>query len=297
MISIIICSINIDLQEQLSENIRRTIGTEHEIIAIDNRGNKYSIAQAYNLGAKQAHYAYLCFVHEDILFHTQNWGQLVIKHLSTGINSLIGILGCLIKTLTPSGVYIPIEHLNRINQLQQRADGGIDHYYENPLNESYCQVATLDGMFLATTQVNYQRYSFDEENIKGFHAYDVDFSLGQAATGKVVVVYDILVEHFSYGGNTRQWIDAQFSLTKKWRTQLPCHIFLNVQEIKEAEIINTEIFLMALYANRYKKNLQFKYLILLLLLRPLSFKNLYFIRKFLVGGAVENLVKKILGRQ
>lgn len=296
MISIIITSINLDLRAQLSENIKRTIGTEHEIIAIDNTGNKYSISQAYNLGANQAQYPYLCFVHEDILFHTKNWGELIVKHLSTGNNSLVGVLGCLIKTLMPSGVYTPIKYLNRINQLQRKRDGGIDHYYENPLNELYSQVATLDGMFLATTKSNHNKYSFDEKMLKGFHGYDIDYSLGQATNGKVIVVYDILIEHLSHGGNTKGWIDAQLQITEKWQQHLPAHVNLRKTEIIEAETVNAEILLTSLYNNSYKKNAQVKYLARLLYLRPFSRKNFYFLRKFFFFGLLESRLKKIYTR-
>jgi hypothetical protein len=282
MISIIICSVNETLLTQVKKNIQNTIGVEHEVVAIDNLVKKYSLTHAYNEGAAQAKYPYLCFLHEDILFHTQNWGQLLIDHLSEKSISLVGILGCLVKTQSPSGVYIPIGHLNRVNQLQRRKDDGTDHYIENPFNETYSQVATVDGMFLAVTRQNHSNYPFDEHTLTGFHAYDIDYSLGQAKNGKIAVVYDILIEHFSYGGNTRQWIDAQLLVTKKWANQLPLHIHLSTAELKQAEIINMETFLIALYTNRYKKLLQLKYLFKLLVLRPFNSKNFALVAKLIV---------------
>ncbi|MFD2873460.1 glycosyltransferase [Mucilaginibacter ximonensis] len=297
MISIIICSVNEQLSARVSANIKNTIGLDDfEIIIINNTQNQYSIAQAYNQGAFGAKYPYLCFIHEDILFHTENWGQYLIQHLSVNSVSLVGVLGSLIKTVTPSGVFIPIKQLNRVNQLQRKYDGGIDHYYDNPFDEKRSRVATLDGMFLAVTKSNHQKYPFDEESLTGFHAYDIDYSLGQAANGDVVVVYDILIEHFSYGGNTQQWVEAQLALTDKWKALLPYHTSLTKPEIKAAEIINTESFLIALYANRYPKSTQLKYLTRLLWLRPLSVKNLYFIRKFVLGGTVDNRIKNMLKR-
>lgn len=297
MISIVICSVNEQLSAQVSTNIKNTIGLDDfEIIIINNTQNQYSITQAYNLGATQAQYPYLCFVHEDILFHTENWGPSIIQHLLADDISLVGILGSLIKTAAPSGVYIPIKQLNRVNQLQRRHAGGTDRYYDNPLDEKRSRVATLDGMFLAVTKSNHQKYPFDDKNLTGFHAYDIDYSLGHAANGDVVVVYDILIEHFSYGGNTREWVEAQLALTDKWRALLPYHISLNKRKIKAAEIINTEIFLIALYANRFTKGTQLYYLARLLLLRPFSVKNLYFIRKFLLGDTMDNRIKNMLKR-
>ena len=65
MLSIIICSISPERLQEISQNIHATIGVEHEIIAIDNREKCWSIARAYNEGARQARYPYLFFVHEE----------------------------------------------------------------------------------------------------------------------------------------------------------------------------------------------------------------------------------------
>lgn len=75
MISIIICSKYSKINCELEQNIENTIGNmPFEIITINNSQNSYSIYQAYNKGIKEAKYPYLCFMHEDILFHTVNWG-------------------------------------------------------------------------------------------------------------------------------------------------------------------------------------------------------------------------------
>ena len=58
MLSIIICSISPERLQEISQNIHATIGVEHEIIAIDNREKCWSIARAYNEGARQARYPY-----------------------------------------------------------------------------------------------------------------------------------------------------------------------------------------------------------------------------------------------
>jgi hypothetical protein len=293
MISIITCSINPIFLANLKANIEQTINIDHEIVSIDNRANLYSIAQAYNLGAEVAIYPYLCFVHEDIIFHTCDWGTILINYLKNEDISLIGILGTVIKTRATSGVYIPNSPLNRINQLQRTATGATCQYYENPLNDPFSEVKILDGMFLATTKLKHSKSPFDDQLLTGFHGYDIDYSLGQAKNGKVIVIYDILIEHFSYGGNTRQWINQQIKVTKKWRETLPQSIGLKKNEILQAEIINIEVFLNTLYKEHTKKRLQFKYLCRLLFLRPFASKNIYFIKKFLIYGQLEHLLKKL----
>jgi hypothetical protein len=296
MISIIIATRNADLLGQITANIKKSIGVDHEIIAINGNNQDKGICRIYNEGATRAKFPFLCFIHEDLLFHTDNWGQNLIKHLKNEDVALVGVLGSLIKTKTPSGVYIPVQKLTRVNQLQRKKNGETDQYYENPGNDIRSEVKLLDGMFLAITKSNHAKYNFDEQLLTGFHGYDVDYSLGHASNGKIVVVYDILLEHFSYGGNTVSWIDAQLKITKKWLSKLPQHIMLSKQDILTAEIVNTSTFLMTLYNDSYKKKIQFKYLCSLLKLRKLSFENLYFIRRFFIYGAFENGIKSILGK-
>ena len=71
MISIIICSRTQAISKDLSENVQNTVGCDHELVIIDNSENQYSIFEAYNLGIKQSKGEYLCFAHDDILFHTK----------------------------------------------------------------------------------------------------------------------------------------------------------------------------------------------------------------------------------
>jgi hypothetical protein len=293
VISIIICSINEILLAQLKNNIADTVGVKYEIIAVDNTKNEHSIAAAYNLGASQANYPYLCFVHEDVCFHTQNWGSLLIKHLDNSVIALVGVFGSLIKTKIPSGVHIPIYNLNRVNQLQRNKDGTTDYFYENPLNEIYSEVAVLDGMFLANTINNHQKYPFDEHLLKGFHGYDIDYSLGQSKVGQIVVVYDILIEHFSHGEYAVPWIIEQLKIIHKWQNYLPRNFSIEKKDVLTVTIKNIESFLNVLFINNLKKGIQIKYLIQLVKLRPFSSKNSYFIRRTFIFGKTEQWLKGI----
>src|ERR1700743_2400536 len=78
---------------ELKKNIKDTIGTPHEIILIDNSANSYSIFQAYNIGVKQSRFPNLCFMHDDITYHTKNWGSKVLKHFEDEQRGAIGIAG------------------------------------------------------------------------------------------------------------------------------------------------------------------------------------------------------------
>lgn len=119
MITFIICSIAPERAHALEQNIQRTIGeTPYEIIIFDNRQTNYSIAKAYNLCASKARYAYLCFLHEDIAFHSRNWGKDIIHQLSSDNCGIIGFSGSILKTQCISGVH-PYNPLTCHNYIQK----------------------------------------------------------------------------------------------------------------------------------------------------------------------------------
>ena len=91
MISCIICSRQPDIPAELKENIASTIGCEYELVGIDNSKNEYSIFSAYNEGVRRAKGEILCFMHEDVFFHSNEWGKLVESYFTQ--NPKVGLLG------------------------------------------------------------------------------------------------------------------------------------------------------------------------------------------------------------
>ena len=86
MLSIIVSSYQPENFSALEKNIAETCGVDYELIKIDNPGIM-GIPKAYNKGAKKARFENLLFLHEDVLFHTQNWGENV-----AGVLSILSIL-------------------------------------------------------------------------------------------------------------------------------------------------------------------------------------------------------------
>ena len=293
MLSIIICSIRKELRDQLKKNIRSTIGLDnYEVIVVENEIKKYPIAKAYNIAAKQSKYPFLCFVHEDIIFHTDNWGEVLIKHFETTNARLIGVLGCTIKTKSPGSVYIYESSFNRQNQLQRYSEKKRVLCHENPLNEQVSEVCILDGLFIASTKKAWAETQFSEDYLKGFHGYDIDFSLKNFALGKVVVVYDILLEHFSFGSFSKEWVNVQLLLNKKWNKQLPFVAGkLGDKEIMMAEERNLKEFLKILVNTNYSKRVLLKFFIIFFISNPSHPLNLFFIRQIILGKKLDEKIK------
>ena len=83
MISIIICSRTASISDELTQNIDQTIGLPYELVIIDNSENLYSIFSAYNEGVKRSKYEVLCFMHDDIIFKTNDWGINVMNRFKS----------------------------------------------------------------------------------------------------------------------------------------------------------------------------------------------------------------------
>jgi glycosyltransferase involved in cell wall biosynthesis len=295
MISIIICSKNECLLKKVSKSIEETIGVAFEIIPIINGDGKFGISEAYNLGASKSKYPYLCFCHEDITFHTANWGTILINHFTNSGARLIGVLGCTVKTKCPGSVYIFESDFNRQNHLQKYPDGQVIACNENPEKEIISEVCILDGMFISSTKSAWEETRFSESYLPGFHGYDIDFSLKNFRLGKILVVYDILLEHASFGSFSKTWVEAQLVVTKKWCKALPLSTSVNNRiAIKSAEIKNLKEFIKILITTGFSKKIIIKYFGRLVVLDPFNSLNGYFIRNILFGKRLDSFLKTFL---
>jgi hypothetical protein len=200
MVSIIICSIKEDFLNSVSENISQTIGIDYELLVWDNRLENKGICAVYNIMAARAKYEYLCFVHEDVLFETQDWGTVLQRIFeSQPAVGAIGVAGAKYKSTYYSGWWtgqkdLDVFHINhRIN--------GVDYPMFHPKETGFHRVVCIDGVFIACRKSLWKKSPFDEESLKGFHYYDLDFSLRVARISEVVVTLDIYMTHITQGGD------------------------------------------------------------------------------------------------
>lgn len=207
MISVIVCSINENLFNCFSESLAKTIGVDYEVIRIENQKEKLPIAKAYNKGASQATYDLLVFVHEDVVFHSDIWGEKLISRFQSLDNpGVIGIAGSNYLPISPSYWWIPDPSRRFCNYLDNHESGKIG---EGKLRFSGhtdpVQVYLLDGMFLAMKREVFRKIKFDE-NLEGFHGYDTSICLRTAIEFRNYFIPDILIEHFSPGKPNATWL-------------------------------------------------------------------------------------------
>ena len=225
MISILICSTNPDLLETLKLNIQQTVGTKYELIVHNNRENKTGLCAVYNALAQRAQFNLLCFVHEDIIMHTQGWGNKLNELLNNPEIGLVGISGAIYKSNYP-GTWSTCDRsfyrTNAIQHFKNQEKSVISKV--NPDNTSSSRVAVIDGVFMATRKNVFNQIGFDEDLLKGFHGYDTDFSLSVGQHYKVVVSNEILLEHLSQGNLSAEWLASSLLVHEKWKHILPVTI-------------------------------------------------------------------------
>ena len=281
MISVIICSINPVLLSQLALNIEQTIGVPYEMLTFENRKAGKGLCSVYNQLGKQAKYDILCFIHEDVLFETKNWGKKVGHHLSSEKTGLIGVAGGDAKSSVPStwSTVFRSKEMNvmqydkqsrTVKQLNLSAGNSTDN-----ATDAVC----LDGIFLCTKKEVFIEFKFDEERLSGFHGYDVDYSLQVFMKYKVKVVFDVLMTHYSAGNVNKSWMESTLIIAKKWRPHLPLSVYeWSKEESDFYHWKSLQVFLQNLFL------LHYPYFKIVLYYLKYSFTEHFSLRRFLSMG-------------
>lgn len=254
MISIIICSRLKEINPALTKNINVSIGVDHEIVVIDNSENRYNIFEAYNTGVARSKGAILCFIHDDIKFHSKNWGVNVEKHFLDPQTGAIGNAGSPYVSRFPGSWWangLVDENIVVCGDGQHKSS----KRYSDKLPAEKKQVVVLDGMFLCIKKELFNTIKFDDLTYDGFHFYDIDICLQIAKMQfRLYCTYDISIEHFSKGNVNQNWIDNAIKANQKWKKQVPCASvkLTHLQKI-EGDIKTLREFAEILIANGHSK--------------------------------------------
>lgn len=265
MISIIISSVSKQQLDAVSQNIANTIGVPYEIIATDNGKGQQGICAVYNRAARLAKYDILCFMHEDIILETCDWG-LVVSNCFAGnpLLGLLGVVGSSYKTLMPSGwVCYGLDSVLHYHILQsyKRSNQPTSLQYNNLNNEKLSKVACIDGVWFCTTKKVMETCRFDEELLTGFHCYDIDFSLTVNQEYEAAVTYDVSLNHLSEGDFSAGWAADTLKLHKKWQHMLP----LNIAGVSRKQKLKMEWLTFKVFVGQ----------MVTLKLSPLKYRNIF----------------------
>ncbi len=275
MISIIICSRSTSPSQSLKDNIENSIGVPHEVICIDNSTNKYGICEAYNLGIAQSKYQILCFMHDDIEYHTNNWGKAVSGHFKDEQVAAIGVAG------TPYFAYMPgpwwstgnfYEHLLQSSQIAAEPV-----LKSNIQKSKIAQVVAFDGVWFCIKKSVLDTIRFDDINFKDFHLYDMDICMQMHSQGlKMYCVSDVLIHHQSMGSVNGAWIENDLVFHEKWRKTLPVScIAVDNNQSGRYEYKTLNAFIWICFTNGWSNKKIYSYALKYLL----EFKKGYFFYK------------------
>ncbi len=246
MISCIICSRKSDISAELKQNIQDTIGTDYELIIIDNSHNRYSICSAYNEGVRRAKGNILIFMHEDVIFWSKQWGYIIeqrfFQYQDIGI---IGLLGGHYLPATPC--YWIDARVDSVNHIQSNGKEGNSKVMRIVCHQQYRSertfVAACDGVFMAMPKCLFDEnlVRWDENVFRGFHFYDMDMSMQIHKIGlNIEILWDVLLEHKSCGDFNKMYLAGRDVWFYKWKQDLPimCGVDLTQEQI---EIANTNV--------------------------------------------------------
>ncbi len=224
MLTLVICSKFPETSPALLKNIAETVGCEYEVVHIDNSQGRYSIFQAYNEGVRLSKGEYLCFMHEDLHFHSNNWGSKVenyLKDLNVGLLGVAGVSAVPSAGDARMGGYFWGCNWDRYYILEKQPRYTTDRKKITP-SGILREAAAVDGLWFCMPKRIFSQVRFDEDTYGGFHLYDFDISMQVQMTGlKVMLCDDIIVEHDSVGIFSPSFADNLDLFGKKWKSQLP----------------------------------------------------------------------------
>lgn len=242
MISVVF-STRKDNQEHI-EHIKNTSGVKNiEVLQYINDG-QYSLTEIYNIGLNESKNNIVIFLHDDIIFETKNWGRVLLKNIDKNPEyGIIGIAGS--RELPTTGKWWE-NPLHMYGQVYHQHNGKKWLSKYSPKKPLFLDnVVIVDGLFFVVKK-DLIKVKFDE-NVKGFHFYDVDFTFRNYIEGvKIGVTSDIDVTHLSIGQTNEQWEQNRILFSEKFKNILP---------VKAEKIINKhnklKVLIGCLFFNDY----------------------------------------------
>lgn len=223
MISCIICSHHSDISSKLKDNILKTIGVECELVVIDNSNNSHSIFSAYNEGVRRAKGDILCFMHDDIEYVTQNWGNVVQTEMNNYSVGCIGVAGTYFMPNYPTAWWNTFANIGQWIYQDSEGNRTYHNLNEGIINDIVIPAVVVDGFWMCIKSSLFNEISFDEMTYNGgFHCYDIDICMQIHSIHKEVrVLSDLWIAHYSTGNITGDFHEKLELWYKKWNNFLP----------------------------------------------------------------------------
>ena len=199
MLSVVYCTP--EPMSNHTEHLKKSVGIKDvEIIEYVNKGEP--LTKFYNKALKETKNDIVVFCHNDIIFNTKNWGKKIISHFN---NSKFGILGVAGTTeMQSTGRWWQNPSL-MLGQVKHTHEGKTwNSVYSPKFGDEILESILVDGLFFVVSK-NRLNVGFDE-NIKGFHFYEIDFCFNNHLNGtKIGVITNVTITHKSIGQTNEEW--------------------------------------------------------------------------------------------
>jgi glycosyltransferase involved in cell wall biosynthesis len=228
------------IDDSFVELLKKTCGVPNpQIIPIENEG-KYSLPEAYNMILEQSTNDIVVLCHDDIYFDSKNWGSKILKHFKRSPE--YGVLGLAGSTQLPESAKW-WEDFSKMKGIVNHEHEGKkwESKYSASLGNKIEDVVLVDGLFIVLNKKNIKQ-TFNED-IKGFHFYDVDFSFRNFIEDvKIGVIYDVRVTHKSIGQTNEQWEQNRIKFAEKHKDILPVKIKRNLTLESPIKVLLSSLF-------------------------------------------------------
>ncbi len=205
--------------QEHKKHLEQTSSSNIEIIEYVNNG-QFSLTELYNRALKETKNSILVFCHDDIIL-SKGWDQKILKHFNKTDYGILGMAGT--TDIDDSGRWWT--DMNKmVGIVTHSSDGKTwDSKYSNNFGDKVVETVMLDGLFFVAHKDRIKK-TFNE-NIKGFHFYDFDFTFNNHLDGvKVGVMFDIKITHKSVGETNEQWEENRKQFREIHSKNLPYNL-------------------------------------------------------------------------
>jgi glycosyltransferase involved in cell wall biosynthesis len=220
MLTVIYCTRNTNPEHK--EHLVKSSGLHKHIEVIEIINNGESLTKAYNRGLKQAQYKHVVFCHDDITIETKQWGVKLLKQFEKNPEyAIIGVAGS--KNMPASGQWWenPKKMYGRVQHTHEGKTWLSS--YSDDLGQEVESAVLVDGLFFVVDKTKLKK-SFNE-NVKGFHFYDVTFCFENYLENvKIGVTTIIRVNHKSIGATNERWEENRVQFSETFKENLPVNI-------------------------------------------------------------------------
>jgi GT2 family glycosyltransferase len=210
---------------EYKKHISNTISVkDYEIIQIENNGIM-SLTEAYNKGLEQSKNNIVAFIHDDLIL-PKGWGKNMLSHFNKSDYGILGVAGT--TNLPESGRWWE-DNTKMVGIVKHSNDGKVwESKYSINFGKDIIETVVLDGLFFVVDKTKIKT-KFNED-LKGFHFYDIDFTFNNHISGvRVGVVFDVRITHMSIGQTNQEWESNRIQFTELYKDHLPKNLNVEIR--------------------------------------------------------------------